>query len=163
MKTKNGKVKLEKGEVRVGNFFFKTEKEHIKVQDMSSMVSFRISRSASVGMWVSAMIERGKESEYSLHIYAATMFALLLSVPDNEFVEDVNSVISSATNRHPEYYGIKKEDLSDEEQERIVEEEREKAEFEDQIKGVDDGDTASRQHAFLRRGVPHLPLPLLLP
>ena len=142
MKTKNGKVKLERGETRVGNFFFKAEKDHIKVQDLSTMVSFRIARSVAVGMWLDAMLSRGKEGEDTLHIYAASMFALLLTVPDNEFVGDVNMLLESAMKRHPEYYGIKPEKLSDEEQEKVVEDEQEKAEFVEQVKNLseDEGD-----------------------
>ena len=132
--TKDGKVKLEKNEVRVGNFFIKMEKGHVKVQDISSLASFRISRSVAAGMWLCAMVE--KKAEDTLHIYAASLFSALLTVPDDEFVGRLSEAVGDAMKRHPEWYGVKREELSDEEQAKVVEEEKEKAEFVEQVRSL---------------------------
>ena len=137
MKTKNGKVSLEKGEVRVNNFFFKAEKEHIKVQDINSLISFRIARMTAPGMWLKAMIDKGVEAENTLHIYAAAMFSVLLTVPDDEMVEAVLETSQSSVKRHPEWYGLKAEALSDEEDAKIVDGEKAKAEFVEQVKNLE--------------------------
>ena len=139
MKTKNGKVKLEKGEIRVDNFFFKREAEHIKVQDINTTVSFRISRRVAVGMWLDAMIDQGKEGEPSLGLYAAMTFAMLLTVPDDEYVNDVFGANDRAVKRHPDFYGVRTGEVSDEDDAQIVEEEREKAEFVEEMKQMSEG------------------------
>lgn len=137
MKTKNGKVMLEKGEVRVSNFFFKLEKSHIKVQDLSTMLSLRIRREAAVGMWVEAMIRKGEEAYPSLELYAASMFMVMLTVPDDDFITDMSGVVTRAVERHPEFYGVSREDLTDEQQSSVVAEEEAKAEFIEQLKNLE--------------------------
>lgn len=132
--TKDGKVKQEKNEIRTGNFFFKIEKGHVKVQDISSLATFRISRSVAAGMWLFAMVE--KKAEDTLHIYAASLFSALLTVPDDEFVGRLSEAVGDAMKRHPEWYGVRREKLSDEQQAEVVEGEKEKAEFVEQVKNM---------------------------
>jgi len=133
--SKNGMAKLEAGEVRVANFFFKKEKGHIKVQDINSMFSFRVSTSLSVGMWLMAALKR--KDEDTLHIYAATMMTLLMCVPDDDYIKDVGDAVNAAIHRHPDYYGVDATEKSDAEQEEIVEGEKEKAEFVEQVKEME--------------------------
>ena len=52
MKTKNGKIKLEKGDIRVGNFVLSVEEQHIKVQDLNKYFTLRFHKRMPVGIWL---------------------------------------------------------------------------------------------------------------
>lgn len=107
MKTDSrGKVKLEKGEIRIGNFFFKEEKYHIKIQDISSMITHRVMKTVAVGLWLKNMLERGEEGYESLSTYAATLFTVSLVAPDQEFVGEALEMANRHMSRHPDWYGF---------------------------------------------------------
>ena len=142
---KKGEAKLEKNEVRTGNFFVKMESGHVKVQDINSAVSFRISRDVATGKWLEILLGKGKEGLASIELYAKTMWMMLTIVPDDKAIEELISLLDDAVNRHPEFYGLKKEDLSDEENERIIEEEKAVAEYMEEMgKLAKDGDSQAR-------------------
>lgn len=135
MKSKNGKVKMERGEVRVGNFFIKEEAEHFKMQDISSMFTLRVKKQTFPGAWIANMLNRGEGGRESLHVYVATLLAVLSPAPDDVYVAALAEASNDCLRRHRELYGMK--DVSDEEQEKVLEEEQEKAEFIEQVKQLE--------------------------
>jgi len=138
MKSKNGKVKLEKGEVRIGNYFVKAEPEFIKIQDLNCVFTHRIGKKTAVGIWVTNMLKQGDGGEKSLLTYIGTLWSVFSPAPDNEYVEALLNAASECLNRHPDWYGIKT-DVTDEEDAKIIEEERDLAEFVEQVRNMDDG------------------------
>lgn len=134
--SKSGKPLLEKGEVRVGNYFVKTEKEHFKVADLNSVFTLRISRETAVGMWVSNMLSQGDGGVRSLHVYFATLWSALSPAPDDTYISDLISAATGCLERHRDWYGIK-DAVSDDEDAKVVDEEREKAEFIEEVKNVE--------------------------
>jgi len=135
MKVKNGKAKLEAGEVRVGNFFIKEESGHFKMQDISSLFSLRVSKQTFPGAWIANMLKQGEGGLESLHVYVATLLAVLSPAPDDVYVTALAEASNDCLRRHQELYGMK--DVSDEEQEKILEAEREKAEFIEQVRDLE--------------------------
>lgn len=57
---KDGRVKLEENELRVGNFFVKREKEHLKITDLNGVFSFRAHAKCAVGIWLDNMWIRAR-------------------------------------------------------------------------------------------------------
>ena len=89
--TRKGTVKLEKGEVRIGNFFVKDEDNHIKLQDLNGVFSHRVHKNMAIGIWLSNMLQGGqKDPAYldSIKTYIGAMWSMFSVVPDNEFITD---------------------------------------------------------------------------
>lgn len=124
MKIINGNLKLDKRDVRVGNFVFTLEPNHIKVQDISLTVTHRISRNIARGQLLGMFLAEPEKYERDLRNYAALMFNLLCTVPDAEFYDDIYRASVRCVNRHKDIYGIK-DDITEDEDAQIVREERE--------------------------------------
>lgn len=106
--TKKGVLKLDANDTRVGNFVFSNEFEHIKVQDINTVFSVRISKRTAPGAWMMNVLGLGEKGHDALKTWATTLWSVLSPAPDNEYVQDILKAADSALNRHPEWYGIKK-------------------------------------------------------
>ena len=108
--TKEGKVKLEKGEVRVGNFFFRDEaaNEHVKVTDLNTCFTLRVLKRMPLGIWLDNMMDMARtdgNAVDSLKTWASVMWSVLAVVPDDAFVKDLFAAAQAGLSRHPEWYG----------------------------------------------------------
>ena len=130
--TKSGKAKLEKGEIRVGNFFIKEEESHIKVQDLNSVFSHRVDKRMPIGIWLSNMLSLGDGGMTSIKTYIAAMWSLFSVVPDNEFIDDVLKTAHSCLDRHKDWYNVRERTEKDDE--KAIEEVRGMTEFEEAVK-----------------------------
>lgn len=131
MKVKKGKVKLEKGDRRVGNFVYSREKNHYKLQDIGAMFSLRVSDMLLAGRMMSEVMDDGGEA--FLSNYAAVMWNVICCVPDVELMGDLNKAVRDCLNRHKDLYGLK-EDLTDEEDAQILKEEFELHDAEEEVR-----------------------------
>ena len=139
--SKKGAVKLESGEIRVGNFFIKREEAHMKIQDLNGVFSFRADRRMAIGIWLENMWDgaRGDENAVNtLKTYIATMWTLFSVVPDDGYVSDALTMADAALNRHPEWYGIRK-DATPEEDAEAADEVKGVKQFEEELKNMSDG------------------------
>jgi len=144
--SKTGKVKLEPDEIRVGNFFVKREDSHIKVQDLNGVFSFRANRRMAIGIWLENMWDAARTDENAvntLKTYIATMWSVYSVVPDNDYVKDALEMAHAALDRHPDWYGIKKDATSEEDAE-ALKEVQEMKQFEEEVKNLPDGDVQGR-------------------
>ena len=110
MINKNGKIKLEKGDIRVGNFVLSVESQHIKVQDLNKFFTLRINKRMPVGIWLDNMVNMARADENavnSLKTYIAVLWSVLSVVPDNEYMQDLIKAAQSGLARHPDWYGKK--------------------------------------------------------
>ena len=124
MKTnKKGKIKLQYGDYRVGNFIFHEEPEHIKCMDISGITSWRVSTDTSVGM----LIKMGIKEKHDgwLKGYAASIFSQLCVVPDVPFFVKHAELVNAQTAAHPEYYGKQLPTDDKAEDDKILQEEKE--------------------------------------
>lgn len=128
---KKGQIVLQKGDYRVNNFIFHEEDNHIKVIAVSGIVSWRVFADSAIGQMILYAI-REKLDDW-LAIYAAMNFSQLMVVPDHDFFEKHAALVNNQTNSHPEFYGIPAEQPSKEEDDKIVEEEKELHEAIEQV------------------------------
>lgn len=107
--TKEGRVKLERGEFRVGNFFVKDEAdtEHFKVSDLNSCFTLRVWKRLPLGIWMQNMVERGEAGRESLKAWIALMWSILSVAPDEEFARDLLSATKANLARHEDLYRFK--------------------------------------------------------
>lgn len=140
MKIKDGKIKLDKRDVRVGNFIFTREPEHIKVQDISGMVSCRYHMGGLKWKYLNLLLEESQKNFKFLQNEAVLMSNFLLVVPDMEFYEEVNKAIIDCINRHPNFYDIK-EDISQKEDDKILTEEKTLYEAMEEVKEKTDNNS----------------------
>lgn len=123
MKTdKNGKIVLQKGDYRTGNFVFHRENRFIKVMAVSGIVSWRISTDTAAGRLISIALQEKRDAW--LQTYAAMNLSQLCVVPDSDYFVRIAELINSQTAQHPEFYGKEKTESKDED-DKILQEERE--------------------------------------
>ena len=124
MKTKKGRVRLQAGDVRVGNFVYHAERGHYKLTDINGVFSVRVSGYTPVGMMMRAALDDPAGNEVFLHNYAAVIYNALSCVPDMEFLGAVNGAAVADVGRHRDMYGVEA-DVSEEADAGILQEERE--------------------------------------
>lgn len=134
---KTGKIKLEADEVRVGNFFVKREENHMKIQDLYGVFSFRASRIVPIGIWLENIWARAvngdEASVNTLKTYIATMWSVYSVAPDDEYIKDAITMSQNALERHPDWYGVKK-DATDKEDAEAAQEVKEMMDFEEEVR-----------------------------
>ena len=129
--TKDGKLKLAKNERQVGNFVIKNEEEYMKICDINSQITHRVSKGVHVGrMLETAWKERSNDY---LHTYASIVYLFSNVITDEQFFLDINKVCIDCINRHKDFYGIE-EDITAEKDKEILEEAREVYEAVEELK-----------------------------
>ena len=120
--TKDGRLKLTKDERRIGNFVWKNEAEHIKICDINSALTHRVSKHLNIGRMLEMALKE-KQDNY-LANYAAMTWLYSNIVTDEQFFMDIDKACVACVNRHKEFYGIK-EDITPEQDKEILEESKE--------------------------------------
>lgn len=136
--TKDGKVKLEKGEVRIGNFFVRDdgENEHIKVVDLNSCFTIRVGKRMPLGIWLDNMLKLGDKGLETVRTWCSAMWAVLSVAPDQEYVESIVGAADANLKRHPDWYGY---DMTDDDvaNAAAADEVRELEEFEEEVRNIE--------------------------
>lgn len=130
-------IKLDANEKRVGNFVVRDEDTHMKVMDIGQVFTHRADKRTPVGMFLESCYKNLATDESTgkgLANWMAVMFTAFSVVPDVDFLTAVMDASKACMERHPEAYGMPKQDVTDEEDARIIQEEREIAEFEEEVK-----------------------------
>lgn len=133
---KDGKVKVTKADRRVGNFVYSDYSDNVLFSDISRTFQVRFAKRTLIGQMLSDAIAEGRSN--FLHNYAGFLYYLLGTVPDQAFIEEAFSAASGCLKRHPELYG--QAEVSDEEDGRIIEAERELSEFGERVRSLSAGD-----------------------
>lgn len=129
--SKDGKLKLSKDERQYGNFEFKNEQEYVKISDINSNLTHRVSKSLNIGQMLSIALKE-KHTNW-LENYASMVWMFSNIVTDEQFFLDIDKVCGDCINRHPELYGIKKE-ISEKEDAEILQEAKEVYEAIEELK-----------------------------
>ena len=141
MRIKNGKVKLDACERRVGNFIIRDENEHVKVSDLNQLFTHRASKRTPIGMFLKQCFDALASDESTgkgLGNWLAVIFTAFSVVPDPEWLTDVYSASEACMKRHPEAYGYPAGEPTEEEDAAAVQEVKEMMEFEEQVKQMPD-------------------------
>lgn len=119
---KDGKLKLSKDERQIGNFVIKNESEYVKICDINSQMTHRVSKSLNIGK----MLEMAFKERENLFLenYIALVWVFSNITPDPQFVTDIDRACTDCVNRHKDFYGIK-EDITPEEDKEILQEAKE--------------------------------------
>ncbi len=117
--TKEGRLKLSKDERQIGNFIYKNEPEYIKISDINSAMTHRVSKHLNIGRMLEwALKER---SDNYLANYASMTWLFSNIVTDEQFFMDINKACVDCVERHKEFYGIK-DDIAPETDKEILDE-----------------------------------------
>lgn len=137
---KEGEIKLSKGEYKVGNFIFKDEENHFKIFTANApirlpMWSIRYRKDMAIARFIQYCIENLNNENYvkHLHNWLAVMYNVTAIVPEGVFLTETNEAAIKSLKNNPALYGISPEQLSDDEDNYILKEEREKVELMDKI------------------------------
>ena len=133
MRVKDGKVKLQPGDVQVGNFVYSREGNRICLSDIGGVMSMSLDIEASFAgemmQQVYLMAKEGDEGARKyLHTYAAVMYNVHTVVPvekkEFSFFGRLIAVCEEGLKFEKDVYGLK-DDISDEEDKKILDEVRE--------------------------------------
>lgn len=140
--TKGGNVKLEKGEVRVGNFFVRDEgdTEYVKVTDLNSCFTMRIAKRMPLGIWLENMLDMARTDGRALDTlktWCSAMWAVLSVAPDQEYVVSIVDAADANLKRHPDWYGYNPTD-DDAANDDAAQEVKEMKQFEEEVKNIEE-------------------------
>ena len=129
--TKEGRLKLAKGERQIGNFIYKNEAEYIKICDINSALTHRVSKHLNIGR----MLEMALKDRQDVYLanYAAMLWNFSNIVTDEQFFLDIDKACVDCVNRHKDFYGIK-EDITTEQDAEILQEAKETYEAIEELK-----------------------------
>ena len=128
---KDGKLELSKDERQIGNFIYKNEADHIKICDINSQMTHRVSKHLNIGRMLEMALKE-KQDNY-LANYAAMTWLFSNIVTDEQFFMDIDKACVACVNRHKEFYGIK-EDITLEADKEILQEAKETIEAIEELK-----------------------------
>lgn len=120
--SKDGKLKLAKNEKQIGSFVYKSEENHVKITDINSNLSHRVSTALNIGRMIESALKDKRDNW--LHNYAAMLWNFSNIVTDEQFFLDIDKACVDCVNRHKEFYGIE-EDITAEKDQEIIEESKE--------------------------------------
>ena len=149
--SKKGEPIVEKGEVRVGNFFVKVEGSGmVKVSDLSGLVTHRVSGDLPVGVLLTDAVNEarggdGKASDF-LHLYASVVYLFSTVVPMVEkgdggfnFWTEAHAFLQRAADASKALYGVKDEPSEEEDGEEL-EKVKDAVALEEEIKQMEDAE-----------------------
>ena len=117
--TKEGRLKLAKGERQIGNFIYKDEPGYIKISDINSAMTHRVSKHLNIGRLLEMALK--ERSDNYLANYASMTWLYSNIVTDEQFFMDINKACVDCVERHKEFYGIK-DDIAPETDKEILDE-----------------------------------------
>lgn len=133
--TKDGKLKLARNDIQLGNFVATLGETAVRLSDISQMVRITISRRTTNGQYLELCFN---EEQYrtGLEHEARLAFYLFAVAKDAECMSDILKALDACVARHPDVYG--KQDGTDEEHEEATREVREMTEFGEEVKNLPD-------------------------
>lgn len=140
MKARNGKIKLDPNERRIGNFVIRDEVDHIKVMDIGQIFTHRASKRTPVGAFLKEAFDDLSDGQTHDGIakWLSVIFTVFSTIPDVEFLVDVFNASKACMERHPEAYGMPATAGTEDENAEVETEMKEMTEFEDGLKKMPD-------------------------
>lgn len=145
---KDNKLRLDKNERRIGNFVIRNEEHHVKVMDIGQIFSHRADKRTPVGLFLEGCfkaLDSDESTGRGLSNWLAVIFTAFSVVPDVEWLNTVMEASEACMKRHPEAYGMPDQDISDKEDAEVIQEERELAQFEEEVRNLPDEAPAADQ------------------
>ena len=133
--SKDGKLKLSKDERQYKNFVFKNEEEYVKICDINSNLTHRVSKSLNIGQMMAIALK--EKQTIWLENYATLVWTFSNIVTDEQFFLDIDKACVDCVNRHKDFYGIK-EDITPEADKEILQEAKETYEAIEELKEKDE-------------------------
>lgn len=130
--TKDGKLIVTKADRRVGNFVYSNYAEYVAFSDISRTIQTKLSKRTLIAQMLERAIK--EKNDNFLHNYGGIIYYLNGVVPDQRFIEEVFKAANECLDRHPELYARK--EVSDEEDAKIIQEEKELREFEEEVRAM---------------------------
>lgn len=139
---KTGKIKLEDGEKRNGNFVVKKEKLHMKIFDISELFSYRVATHIPIGRFLEASYEdmAQEDTHKGIGNYIGVMWTVLATVPDVQFLTEIYEAAVACMKRNPGCYGLPDHELTQEEHDAILESEKGLHEAVQELNGLKEKD-----------------------
>ena len=144
-----GEAPVRKIEYGAGAFTWTASGGRVCLRTLSDRFYFRISTDVAAGKFLAMAVEAASGGDEGsgrfLSAYASVMMEAHSAVPchdraegespEFDFLSELHGASLEAVRRHPDLYGAPKKSVTDEEDKKILEEERRLREAEDSLKG----------------------------
>lgn len=135
-------------EYRTGAFIWTASGGRVSLGTLSDVFYFRISTATAAGSFLAMAVEKARKGDEGagrfLAAYAAVMLQVHSAVPCHDaaegdvpgfvFLSALHGAALEAVRRHPAVYGVPEKPVTDEEDAKVLEEERRLREAEDSLK-----------------------------
>lgn len=134
----NGQIKLAQNEKRVGNFIIKDEGEHIKLMDINSLMSHRVSKTIAMGQFLDMLYKGLKDDAVrkTAENYLAVLWSFSCCIPDVEFCVAVYEAAKASLERNRAMYGLGDAEQTDEADAEALEAIKEEAQLQEEAAKV---------------------------
>ncbi len=119
----DNKIKLGKNERMIGAHILKEETDHYKISQIKKLYSFRVHKLTAVGMFIDECLKGGETGWKWLEMLIMDKVQNLGTVPDEQFLKISMKETTECIKRHTEWYGVKTETLSKEQDDEMLKEE----------------------------------------
>ena len=145
MKVRNGKLKLDPNEKRIGNFVIKSDGDYMKVCDINKVYIYSASASVPAGMFLKQAYDNLSDegTGKGLGNYIAVLWTFLSTIPDIDFMTGVYKLCEECMNRHPEAYGYLDKNMTEDGDADVIQEMREMQQFEEDVKNLPEDETGA--------------------
>lgn len=140
-------------EFKSGAFTWTASGGRVCLRTLSDSFYFRVSTVSAAGKFLSMAVDAAREGDEGagrfLSAYASVMMEMHSVVPchdkaegetpEFDFLVEIHKASQEAVRRHPAVYGVPEKPVTDEEDKKILEEERRLREAEDKLKGDSSG------------------------
>ena len=140
---------MRKTEYRAGAFTWTASGGRVCLKTLSDSFFFRVSTATAAGRFLSMAVDAARQGDGGSGRFLAAYASVLMEAhsvvpchdkaegdsPEFDFLSEVHRVSQEAVRRHPALYGVPDKPVTDEEDAKVLQEERRLREAEDSPKG----------------------------
>lgn len=144
---------MRKTEYRAGAFTWTASGGRVCLKTLSDSFFFRVSTATAAGRFLSMAVDAARQGDGGSGRFLAAYASVLMEAhsvvpchdkaegdsPEFDFLSEVHRVSQEAVRRHPALYGVPDKPVTDEEDAKVLQEERRLREAEDKLKGDSSG------------------------
>lgn len=144
-----GEAPVRKTEYRAGAFTWTASGGRVCLKTLSDSFFFRVSTATAAGRFLSMAVDAARQGDGGSGRFLAAYASVLMEAhsvvpchdkaegdsPEFDFLSEVHRVSQEAVRRHPALYGVPDKPVTDEEDAKVLQEERRLREAEDSPKG----------------------------
>lgn len=139
---------MRKTEYRTGAFIWTASGGRVSLKTLSDNFYFRVSAATAAGRFLAMAVDEARQGDEGAGRFLAAYASVMMEAhsvvpchdkaqdgsPEFDFLTEIHKASQEAVRRHPALYGVPEKPVTDEEDKKVLEEERRLREAEDSLK-----------------------------